>query len=80
MNCLRWRSGVNPVDEIIGEGGEDLVAAFERTALFELVGLAVARSDSGKGDVDGNLENENVIGDGREFLVGFADLLRIEST
>ena len=80
MNCLRWRSGVNPVDEIIGEGGEDLVAAFERTALFELVGLAVAHSDSGKGDVDGNLENEDVIGDGREFFVGFADLLRIEST
>ena len=80
MNCLRWRSGVNPVDEIIGEGGEDLVAAFERTALFELVGLAVAHSDSGKGDVDGNLENEDVIGDGRKLVVGLADLLRIEST
>jgi len=71
--------GVDAVDEVVGEGVKNVVALLEGFALFELVGGAVAGSDTGEGVIDRKVEVEEEVGFRGELLVDAADLAGVET-
>ena len=72
--------GIDTTDEIVIERRKDIVALLQRVALFEFIGLTIPDADAGKCGVEFEFEDEDEVGEGREFLVDPADFGWVETT